>query len=58
MLFGTVKSQDTPEGGMWRIQRIHIAQEFGWSLEYVDSLSEFEIATILGVWDGENNAQE
>lgn len=57
-LFGTVKAQDTPEGGMWLVQQMHIAQEMGWTLEYVDSLSEFQIITLLGMWDGETNAKE
>ena len=57
-MFGTVKVQDVPEGGMWLVQQMHIAQEMGWTLEYVDSLSEFHIQTLLGMWDGETNAKE
>lgn len=54
--FGTVKEADIPPGGLWPMQRVSIAERFGWTLEYIDTLSEFEIATILGIWDGENKA--
>jgi len=43
---------------MWLVQQMHIAQEMGWTLEYIDSLSEFQIMTLLGMWDGESNAKE
>lgn len=57
-LFGVVKPEHTPTGGMWLVQRMHIAQEMGWTLEYIDSLSEFDIVTLLGMWDGESKAKE
>lgn len=57
-LFGTVKPEHTPVGGMWEVQRMHIAQEMGWTLEYIDALSEFDLTTLLGMWDGESKAKE
>ena len=54
--YGKVKDADMPAGGIWPIQRLSIAEKFGWTLEYIDELSEFEIATILGIWDGESKA--
>lgn len=42
---------------MWALQRAHIATETGWTLEYIDSLSEEDVTTILALWDGESKAQ-
>lgn len=46
-----------PPGGMWQIQRANIAIETGWTLDYIDSLSEFDVITLLGTWDGQAKAQ-
>ncbi len=40
------------------IERVRIAQEFGWTLDYVDSLSELDKATIFGVLDGQRKLEQ
>jgi hypothetical protein len=55
--FGAVKEADIPPGGMWPLQRMSIASETGWTLEYVDNMSEAEIVTYLGLQHGESKAQ-
>lgn len=35
-----------------RIERIRFAKEFGWTLDYIDSLDEFEKSDIWGYLDG------
>jgi len=37
----------------WRINRIRLAQAFGWTLDYVDSLSLRDLADAIGVLDGQ-----
>lgn len=37
-----------------RINRVKLAQAFGWSFEYIDSLDPADVLDIYGVWDGEN----
>lgn len=36
-----------------RIERVRLAERFGWSLDYIDSLDPFDIADIRGVVDGD-----
>ena len=36
-----------------RINRVLLAQEFGWTLDYIDSLTAFDLADIMGVLDGQ-----
>lgn len=41
-----------------RINRVLIAQEFGWTLEYIDSLSPFDLADIAGVLDAQAKLEQ
>lgn len=36
---------------LWRFERVRIAEEFGWPLTYVDTLSQRDVLDIYGVWD-------
>lgn len=42
----------------WRYQRILLAEQFGWTLEYIDSLSAMDFADIAGANEGRARAQE
>lgn len=42
-----------PADVIQRINRVRLAQRFGWTLDYIDKLDPFDIADILGVLDGE-----
>lgn len=49
------QAETTPEISR-RIHRVRLCQEFGWTLEYADSLlndDPFTVADILGVLDGQ-----
>lgn len=37
----------------WQVTRVEIAERMGWTLEYVDSLSKYEVVALLGIWDGQ-----
>lgn len=41
-----------------QINRVLLAQEFGWTLEYIDSLSAFDLADIMGVLDGQEKLRQ
>lgn len=41
-----------------RINRVRLAQRFGWSLEYIDSLSPFDLADIAGVLDADHKLEQ
>jgi hypothetical protein len=41
----------TQEISEWTL-KVKLCQEFGWTLDYVDSLDMWQITTILGVLDG------
>ena len=36
----------------WAYLRVSLAQRFGWTLDYIDRLSEADVLDILGVLDG------
>lgn len=41
-----------------RIERIRLAKEFGWQLDYIDSLDEWQRADIWGYLDGVARVQK
>ena len=41
----------------WFINKVHIVERTGWTLEYIDSLSFETIAAMTSVWAGEAKAQ-
>lgn len=41
-----------------RINRVRLAERFGWTLEYIDQLSPFDLADIAGVIDGDDKIRE
>ena len=42
----------------WAIQRVLMAENFGWSFEYIDQLSFEQVQTIMGVWAGREAAKD
>jgi len=40
----------------WEGFRVMLAERFGWTLEYIDSLSEKDFVSILAVLDGRAKA--
>lgn len=38
---------------LWRFERLRIAEYFGWTLEYVDTLTQRDVLDIYGLWDAE-----
>jgi hypothetical protein len=42
----------------WKLQRIRLAEHFGWTFEYIDSLSMGEIVDIWQILDGQAKADK
>jgi len=42
---------------VWFINKVHIVERTGWSLEYIDSLPFETIAAMTSVWAGDAKAQ-
>lgn len=43
---------------LWRFERVRIAEEFGWPLTYVDTLTQRDVLDIYGVWDAKAKKRE
>jgi len=57
-IWGVSVDEDTTARINKRMVQIRLCREFGWTLEYVDSLDELVLAEILGVLDGEQRLLE
>lgn len=45
------------KGVDWRANRVLLAERFHWTLEYVDSIPDDELAELFGVLDGKAKAE-
>lgn len=43
---------------MRRFERVRLAQEFGWTLDYIDRMSAQDKRDIFGVMDGQAKARK
>lgn len=47
-----------PPGMYWRFVRVRLAQEFGWNLDYIDSLKQQELGDVFAVLGAQNKLKE
>lgn len=52
LYFSSLYGQEMDTDTRRRVSRVRLAKEFGWTLDYVDSLDAFTLADVWGVLDG------